>query len=479
MTGAATLAAAVRSGETAAAGLVYESLARLRGLDDQLGAFLWVAGAVAQRQAEALDAAAERRGGLCGVPVAVKDNIAVAGQPTTCGSRMLKDWRAPYDAEAVTRLRRAGAIIVGKTNLDEFAMGSSGEHSAFGPTLNPWDLERVPGGSSSGSAAAVAAGIVPIALGSDTGGSVRQPASYCGLVAIKPTYGRVSRRGLVAFASSLDQIGVMARSVADARLALRAIAGHDPGDATSSKAAGDWEAPATPKRVGVPWALVERGVDSEVVDALQATARALEESGITIQPVELPSSEVAVATYTVLAAAEAASNLARYDGVRFGQRQGGDTSGAMTEATRSAGFGAEVKRRILIGTYVLRAGYYDAYYRQALAARARFRAAFQQALGAVDAILMPTAPTVAFRLGEKTGDPLSMYSSDVFTVSANLAGVPAMAVPAGFSSHRMPIGVQLLGRPFEEDLLCTLARRIEEAFPDLQSRRPAAFGESS
>ena len=419
---------------------------------------------------------------LLGVPITVKDVICTRGQPTTAASRILAGFRPPYDATVAARLREAGAIVVGKTNCDEFAMGSSTEHSAYGPSRNPWDPERTPGGSSGGAAAAVAAGLAPVAIGSDTGGSIRQPAAFCGIAGLKPTYGRVSRYGLLAFASSLDQIGPLTRTVADAALVLGVLAGHDPRDATSvDTPVDDYTAALTGDaaglRVGVARALLrhgDAGIDSEVLAAFDKALAALAAAGASVVDVELPHAEHAVPVYYLVAPAEASSNLARYDGVRFGARaagaaDGGDGAGsplaAMYDRTRDAGFGAEVKRRIMLGTYALSAGYYDAYYRRAQRVRSLIRRDYDHAFDAagpgVDVIAMPTTPAPAFRLGEHLQDPLAMYLGDVFTVSANLTGLPAISVPAGLTAARLPIGLQLVGRAFGESTLLRLAHAYE------------------
>jgi aspartyl-tRNA(Asn)/glutamyl-tRNA(Gln) amidotransferase subunit A len=400
---------------------------------------------------------------LDGIPVAIKDILAKRGEPTTCASRILAGFVSPYDATAVARLEAAGAILVGTTNLDEFAMGSSTENSAFGPTRNPWNPARTPGGSSGGSAAVVAAGIVPIALGSDTGGSVRQPASFCGVVGVKPTYGRVSRWGLVAYASSLDQIGVFARSAADAAAVLEIISGHDPRDSTSlpepalrlsDALSGD----VSGLVIGLPReCFAVEGADPAVLDAVRDAVRELETAGAKAQEVSLPHTRHAVPAYYLIATAEASSNLARYDGVRYGHRASG-TRG-LTEMylrTRSEGFGPEVKRRIALGTYVLSAGYYDAYYRKAQQVRTLVRRDFEAAFRGCDVIATPTCPEVAFEIGAKAGDPVRMYLSDVYTVSANLAGLPGASVPCG-SSCGLPIGLQLLAPPLDEATLFRVA----------------------
>jgi aspartyl-tRNA(Asn)/glutamyl-tRNA(Gln) amidotransferase subunit A len=413
---------------------------------------------------------------LLGVPVAVKDNICTRGWPTTAASRILEDYRPPYDAGAVERLRRAGAVIVGKTNCDEFAMGSSNENSAYHVTRNPWDPDRIPGGSSGGSAAAVAARMVPLALGSDTGGSIRQPAALCGVVGLKPTYGRVSRYGLLAFASSLDQIGPITTTVQDAARAFRVLVGHDPRDSTSveSEAREPGDHPSIAGlRVGVPETLLAEGVDPGVLDATRQALAVLEGRGATLATVDLPNSRHGIAAYYLIATAEASSNLARYDGVRYGARPAGDyrSLGDMYERTRGSGFGAEVKRRIMLGTYVLSAGYYDAYYLKAQQVRTLIAQDYARAFETVDVIALPTSPTGAFRIGERTADPVLMYLADVFTVGANLAGLPAISVPCGLTAG-LPVGLQLTARAMDEATLFRVAEAFEQA-TDWHRMRPA------
>jgi aspartyl-tRNA(Asn)/glutamyl-tRNA(Gln) amidotransferase subunit A len=411
-----------------------------------------------------------RVGRLAGVPIAIKDNLATLGLPTTCGSRILEGYRSGYEATVVRRLREAGAIIIGKTNMDEFGMGSSTEHSAFGPTRNPRDLNRVPGGSSGGSAAAVAAGLVPAALGSDTGGSVRQPASLCGVVGIKPTYGRVSRYGLVAFASSLDQVGTLARTVEDAAVLLEVISGWDPRDSTTAEhgamdavTAGDVRG-ASGLVVGVPSEHFRDTLDASIRDLCVRALGRLEGLGAEVRPVSLPHAEYAIPAYYIIAPAEASSNLARYDGVRYGLRVVDEPSvRALHETTRSEGLGAEVKRRILLGTYVLFAGYHEAYYGRAQRVRGLIRRDFDTVFGTgVDLIFTPTSPTTAFRLGERLRDPVKMYLSDVFTVSANLAGIPALSLPIG-EVGGLPVGGQLLGPRWSEPKLIRAAMALESS----------------
>jgi aspartyl-tRNA(Asn)/glutamyl-tRNA(Gln) amidotransferase subunit A len=406
---------------------------------------------------------------LAGVPLAVKDNMATLGLPTTCGSKILEGYLSPFEATAVARARAAGAVVVGKTNMDEFAMGSSTENSAYGPTLNPHDRARVPGGSSGGSAAAVAAGLVPMALGSDTGGSVRQPAAFCGVVGVKPTYGRVSRYGLVAYGSSLDQIGTLGRTVADAAALLGAVAGHDPRDATSVDRPVPDFVSAVARGVeglvvGVPDEYVPDGLDRELRACVDRALAALVERGAEVRRVSLPHTRHAIASYYVIATAEASSNLSRYDGVRYGLRAGAaDDLVSMYEATRSHGFGVEVKRRIMLGTYALSAGYYDQYYGTAQRARQRITEDFRRVYGAgVDVLFTPTSPSPAFGLGERTADPLEMYLSDVFTVTANLAGIPGVSVPIG-RMRGLPLGGQVLAPWWEEERMLAVAGALEAA----------------
>ena len=420
---------------------------------------------------------------LAGVPVAVKDNLCTEGLETSCASKMLGGFVATYEATAVARLRAAGAVVIGKTNMDEFAMGSSGETSVFGRALNPWDTERVPGGSSSGSAVAVSSRAVLASLGSDTGGSIRQPASFCGVVGFKPTYGRISRRGLVAFASSLDQIGPFTTDVADAALLFSVMAGQDGGDMTTSDApvpALDelLNAPA-PLRVGVPKEYLAEGLNPEVRARLDAALGALKAEGAEIVEVSLPHSKYAVATYYILASAEASSNLARFDGVRYGHRDTTATSLIDTyRRTRTFGFGAEVRRRIMLGTFVLSAGYYDAYYQRAQKVRSVFVREFEAAFRECDVMLTPTAPTAAFKFGEHSEDPLTMYLADIYTIPANLAGLPAMSVPAGLTSDGLPVGVQLLAAPFAEKSLFGAALALERRLGKMEAP-PGASGEKS
>jgi len=441
-------------------------------------------------QARAIDK--RRRSGdpvgpLAGVPVAIKDLLCVEGEPTTCGSRMLRTFRPPYDATVISRLKQAGAILFGKTNMDEFAMGSSTENSAYGPTLNPWDETRVPGGSSGGSAAAVAAGLAPIALGSDTGGSIRQPAAVCGIVGLKPTYGRVSRYGLIAFASSLDQIGPFAHDLADTALILKAISGHDPRDSTSvDDSVPDYSAtldtPPESLRIGVVPEFFGEGLDPEVESAIREAIRVYEQAGATLREVSLPYSRSGIPAYYIVAPAECSSNLARYDGTIYGHRAAdfsprypGEENLApmvrMMMASRAEGFGAEVKRRIMLGTFVLSAGYADQYYNQALKVRRLIRNDFDSAFKEVDVLIGPTSPTPAFKLGERTANPLAMYLSDIYTITANLAGIPGLSIPCGLTKSNLPIGLQLLAPAFAEEKLLRTARVFERA-TDWHLRRP-------
>jgi aspartyl-tRNA(Asn)/glutamyl-tRNA(Gln) amidotransferase subunit A len=490
----------VAAGRVSAEEVTRRALERAGWLNGRLNAFLQFFEERAQAVAQGIDrrrAAGEPARALEGVPVAVKDNLCVGPEPyggrTTCGSRFLEAYESPYTATAVQRLIDAGAVIVGKTNLDEFAMGSSGENSAFGPTRNPWDLTRVPGGSSAGSAAAVAAGIVPVALGSDTGGSIRQPAGLCGIVGMKPTYGRVSRYGLVAFASSLDQIGPLGRSVADVAAVLGVICGADPLDSTSSPQevpdfSRDIERPVEGLVVGIPRQARSSSNHAAVNAALDGAAAVFQRLGAELVDIDLPHTDYGIAAYYIVAPAEASSNLARFDGVRYGRRaslQPGEGLMDLYRRSRGEGFGPEVQRRIMLGTYVLSAGYYDAYYLSALKARRKIKgdydAAFTGTGGQASrstgkgchAILMPSSPTPAFKLGQKAADPLAMYLEDVYTVGVNLAGLPAITLPGGFASEdgaELPVGIQLIGAAWDEARLLRIARMLER---ELGPARPA------
>ena len=470
---ATELAAGVRSGDRSAVEVLEEHLARIDTAEPQIHAFNHVMRDEARASAAAVDemvASGGDPGPLAGVPVALKDNLCTRGVPTTCSSRILGDWRPPYDATVVQRLTAAGAVVVGKTNLDEFAMGSSTENSAFGPTRNPRDPERVPGGSSGGSAAAVAAGFSALALGSDTGGSIRQPAALCGVVGVKPTYGRVSRYGLIAFASSLDQVGPFATTVADAARCTEVIAGHDPRDATSvpdhvpslTDVLGRGVAGL---RIGVVGELLGEGIEPEVAARTREAADALEAAGASVGEVSVPATALGLSAYYLIAPAEASSNLARFDGVRFGIREEAATMGATYDATRTAGFGDEVKRRIMLGTYALSAGYYDAYYGKAQKVRTRIIADFAEAYERFDVLLSPTSPCVAFRVGDKTADPMTMYLNDVCTVPSNLAGHPAISVPFGTGRDGLPVGVQVMAPALAEPTMFQVAAALEAAAP--------------
>jgi aspartyl-tRNA(Asn)/glutamyl-tRNA(Gln) amidotransferase subunit A len=469
-TSARSLAASVNAGTTSAAAALDDAFAAIDAREDRINAFVTLTRDEAIGAARRVDervAAGDDAGPLAGVPVALKDNLCTRGIPTTCASRILDGWKPPYDATVVQRLAAAGAIMVGKANMDEFAMGSSCENSAFGPTRNPRDEARVPGGSSGGSAAAVAAGFATLALGSDTGGSIRQPAALCGVVGVKPTYGAVSRYGLVAFASSLDQIGPFAHDVADAALLLEVIAGHDPFDSTSiPQAAPEISAHLDDGvdglRVGVVTDLLGDGIATDVAGRVRAAADALAAAGASVGEVAIPELAYGLSAYYLLAPAEASSNLARFDGVRFGLRVDAPTTAEMMVATRTAGFGPEVKRRIMLGTYALSAGYYDAYYGKALRVRTLICEAFARAYADFDVLLTPTSPTTAFTLGATT-DPLAMYLNDVCTIPSNLAGDPAMSVPFGVGDDGLPVGVQVLAPALGEVPMFRVAAALEEA----------------
>jgi aspartyl-tRNA(Asn)/glutamyl-tRNA(Gln) amidotransferase subunit A len=479
-TTAAAIRRAVASGRVTATEVCRTALDRIRQANGTLNAFRFVDEEGALARAAEIDRRREElmHLPLVGVPVALKDNICTRRMPTTASSHVLDGYRPPFDATVVERLESAGAVIVGKTNCDEFAMGSSTENSAYGVTRNPWNPERIPGGSSGGSAAAVAARLVPLALGSDTGGSIRQPAALCGVMGFKPTYGRVSRYGLLAFASSLDQIGPIAAGIEDVALATSVLAGHDPRDATSANAPVPDFAGAVSEgslsglRVGVPRALISDGVEPDVLGAVDTALEVLAGRGAKLVDVDLPHSRHGIAAYYLIATAEASSNLARYDGVRYGVRSRGDrTLLEMYEHTRGQGFGPEVKRRIMLGTYVLSAGYYDAYYRKAQQVRTLISRDYDAAFERADVIALPTSPTGAFPLGERTSDPVLMYLADVFTVGANLAGVPAISVPCGFTSANLPVGLQLTARKMDEATLLRAAAAYERS-TDWHERLP-------
>jgi aspartyl-tRNA(Asn)/glutamyl-tRNA(Gln) amidotransferase subunit A len=468
----ADLVAKLQRGDLLSIDLAESSLNAIAAQDSKIRAFLTINADAALAQAKAIDdkrKAGYPVGKLAGLPIAVKDNMCTLGVKTTCASRILENFVPPYDAGVVEKLKAAGAVIVGKTNLDEFAMGSTTENSAFQVTRNPWNLEHIIGGSSGGSAAAVAARLVPLSLGSDTGGSIRQPAGFCGVVGLKPTYGRVSRYGLVAYASSLDQIGPFATDVASAALLLEVIAGHDERDATSvdrpvPEYSRTVEQPLAGLRVGIAREHFVEGLDREVTAAIQQSLEVYRSLGAEIVELSLPYSKYAIATYYLIACSEASSNLARFDGVHYGHRAAKfDNLIEMYSASRGEGFGAEVKRRIMLGTYALSAGYYDAYYLKALKVRRLIRQDFDAAFARCDVLASPIAPTVAPRLGELVNDPLAMYLSDIYTISANLAGLPGLSLPCGFSSTGLPIGLQLLTAPFEEEKLLRAARMFERA----------------
>jgi aspartyl-tRNA(Asn)/glutamyl-tRNA(Gln) amidotransferase subunit A len=476
---ASELLALQARGEATAEAITDAFLAAIRSRDPRVKAFLHVDEDAARQQARDVDAKrkkGDRLGTLAGVPVAVKDVLCTRGVPTTCSSKMLKNFVPPYDAHVVEKLKAADAVLIGKTNMDEFAMGSSTENSAYQVTRNPWDLERIPGGSSGGSAAAVAACEAPVSLGTDTGGSIRQPASLCGIVGLKPTYGRVSRYGLVAFASSLDQIGPFAHDVTDTALMLEVLAGHDDRDSTSvdrpvpayTTTVND---PVQSLTIGVAKEYFAGGLDAEVEAAIRGALKVYQKLGATVKDVSLPHSPYAIATYYLVATAEASSNLARYDGMHYGYRTPGKFDLIATYSrTRAEGFGKEVQRRIMLGTYALSSGYKDAYYLKALKVRRLIKNDFDRAFAECDVVMGPTAPTAAFQVGEKTEDPLAMYLSDIYTISCNLAGIAGVSIPCGFTKTGLPIGLQIQGPPFEEEKLLRVARMYEAA-TDWHTRR--------
>jgi aspartyl-tRNA(Asn)/glutamyl-tRNA(Gln) amidotransferase subunit A len=477
---AAELLALQARGQATAAEIADAFLTACRQREPKLKAFTSLDEDSVRRQAAAVDAkrkAGKPLGMLAGVPVAIKDVLCTKGVRTTCSSKILENFVPPYDAHVIERLRAEDAVLFGKTNMDEFAMGSSTENSAFQATRNPWDISRIPGGSSGGSAAAVAGCEAPLSLGTDTGGSIRQPAALCGIVGMKPTYGRVSRYGLIAFASSLDQIGPFAHDVTDCALLLQAIAGHDRRDSTCvNQPVPEYHKtlnePVKGLKIGVPREFFDKGLDSEVESAVRAALKEYEKRGATLVDVSLPHSRYALAAYYIVAPAEASSNLARYDGMHFGHRTKQKADLIATYAkSRGEAFGKEVQRRIMIGTYVLSSGYKDAYYVKALKVRRLVKKDFDDALATCDVVMGPTSPTAAFKVGEKADDPLAMYLTDVYTVSANLAGIPGLNIPCGFTKAGLPIGLQLLGRPFDEEKLFRVARMYESA-TDWHTRRP-------
>ena len=466
------IAEKVSSGEISARSVVEQHIEIINDIEPDVNAFNLLTAEKALIDADEIDskiASGETLGPLAGVPISVKDNLCTRGVETTCSSKILEGWKPPYDATVIEKLKEAGAIIIGKTNLDEFAMGSSTENSAFGPTRNPHDLERVPGGSSGGSAAAVAAGFSPLALGSDTGGSIRQPAALCGVVGVKPTYGRVSRYGLVAFASSLDQVGPFANTVSDAALALEVISGHDPRDSTSIPEkpldiSGVLDDGVRGMRIGVIEELSGKGlggISQDVLSRVEEAIKVLSNAGADVESASVPASVYGLSAYYVIAPAEASSNLARYDGIRFGPRTEAATTAETMTATRTKGFGDEVKRRIMLGTYALSAGYYDAYYGKSQRVRTLIMNDFAKAYEKFDILISPTAPTTAFPLGDKTADPMQMYLQDVCTIPSNLAGHPAMSVPFGSGADGMPVGIQILAPAMAEREMFQAAKILE------------------
>jgi len=475
--------AAIQERKATATALAESFYARIENSDPQIGAYLTLSKERALAKAAEIDALAvkgEKLPPLGGVPVAIKDVMVTRGVRSTAGSKILGNYIPPYDCTAVARMEAAGAVVLGKTNCDEFAMGSSNENSAWRPVHNPRDLSRVPGGSSGGSAAAVAAGMAVAALGSDTGGSIRQPASFCGVVGLMPTYGRVSRYGLIAFASSLDHIGPLTNNVKDAALVLRTIAGRDPMDSTSAEVpvpdyVAELEKPVRGLKLGVAAEYFGEGLDAEVRNAIEAAIQNLARLGCEVVPVSLPHTAYAIPAYYIVATAEASANLARFDGVRYGYRaRGARTLSGMYRRSRDEGFGPEVKRRIMLGTYALSAGYYDAYYLKAQRVRTLLTRDFEEAFKKVDAIVTPTSPTAAFKLGEKVDDPLAMYLADIYTVTADLAGIPGISIPCGETREKLPVGLQILGRHFEEATILRLAHAYEKQVSGVRSRAPSA-----
>lgn len=470
---------AIDKGEISPVELAEAVFKRIESVEGKIKAYVTITKEHALHQAKEAESKIKHglKNILLGIPVAVKDNMCTQGIRTTCSSRILENFIPPYESTATNKLKEQGYILTGKTNLDEFAMGSSTENSAFAQTSNPWDVARVPGGSSGGSAAAVAADMCIAALGSDTGGSIRQPASFCGVVGLKPTYGRVSRYGLIAFASSLDQIGTITKTVKDSALLLNVISGHDNNDSTSA----DVPVPDFTSalghdikgmKIGIPKEYFIEGMDKEIAESVNAAIRKLESLGAIPVEISLPHTEYAVAAYYILATSEASSNLARYDGVKYGLRVQGSDLIDMYMNTRQAGFGAEVKRRIILGTYALSSGYYDAYYRKAQQVRTLIKQDFEKAFEKVDAIVTPTSPMPAFKIGEKTDDPLQMYLADIFTISVNLAGVPGISIPCGFTSQSLPVGLQVIGKHFDEETILKIAHAYEQA-TDWYKRKPS------
>lgn len=469
---------AIDKGEITPSDLTNDVLKRISSVEEKIRAYVTVNSEDALIQAKAAGERLKQGGkqALTGIPIAVKDNICTEGIRTTCSSKILENFIPPYESSVTEKIKESGYILIGKTNLDEFAMGSSTENSAFGSTRNPWDISRVPGGSSGGSAAAVAADMCIAALGSDTGGSIRQPAAFCGVVGLKPTYGRVSRYGLVAFASSLDQIGPITKTVKDSAILLNIISGYDPYDSTSANLpVPDYTSVLGESikglKIGIPKEFFAKGLDSEVEDSVKKAIKELESLGALPVEISLPHTGYAVAVYYILATSEASSNLARYDGVKYGLRVEGEDLLDMYMKTREAGFGAEVKRRIILGTYALSSGYYDAYYKKAQQVRTLIKQDFDKAFEKVDAIVTPTTPTPAFKAGEKTDDPLQMYLADIFTISVNLAGVPGISIPCGFTSNNLPVGLQIIGKQFDEETILKISYAYEQS-TDWHKKKP-------